>query len=259
MLTGELDLNRLNDRFRRVDRFILDILSVRLASGGLSDYVAENKRKSSPDGIFNKRRQEKEDDRIDNMKTWAKAIGMDPNFAASLMYQIISESCRAQDEIMIRKYREKQNTVNEENKEDVYAYQRQELIKLVSKVAAVYDKEYAKGFFGTKVYNEYEKEILDEVMDGLSDRKLAIDLGCATGIISFEIAPQFKEVIGYDISPEMIEIAESKISDSFSHVEFVNIDIEDGLNLPDNSVSLAVMNMGTASDIRNIEGVIKEL
>jgi len=259
MLTGKLDLKRLGDRLRKVDRFILDILSVRLASGGLSDHVAENKRKSSQDGIFNKRRQEVEDERIDNMKRWAIGSGMDPNFMASLMYQIISESCRVQDELMTTKYREKQNVVNEENEDDIYAYQREELIKLVSKVAAAYDEEYAKGFFGTKAYNEYEKKILHNVITELPIKTLAIDLGCATGIISFEIASQFLKVVGYDVSPEMITEAKKKISDKSSNIEFINLDIEKGLNLPDNSVSLAVMNMGTASDIRSFKGILKEL
>ena len=259
MLTGKLDLSKLGDRLRKVDHFLIDVLSTRLADGGLSDYVAENKRKSSFDGVFNKRRQEVEEERINNMKRWAMESGIDLNFAASLMYQIISESCRIQDEIMIKKYREKQGVINEENEEDLYAYQRQNLIMLAAKVAAVYDKEYVKGFWGTKVYNEYEKEILRKAISGLPDKKLAIDLGCATGIMSFEMAPLFDRVVGYDISPEMIAAAKGKISNEFSHVEFVNIDIEDGINIPDNSVSLAVMNMGAASDIRNLKGILKEL
>lgn len=259
MIIGELDLKKIGDRLRKVDRYLLDVLSVRLASGGLSDLVAENKRNASPEGIFNKRRQEVENARIENMKKWALEIGIDPNFAAMLMYALISESCRVQDEIMVKKYEKKEIRVDESKAEEVYAYQRQNLLNLTANVAGVYDEGYAKDFIGTRVYRNFEKEKLYELIANLPDKSLAIDLGCATGVISFEIAPYFNKVIGYDISPEMIAMARGKTTSSSSHVEFVELDIEEEINLPADSVSLAVMNMGTASDIKDIKGVLQRL
>ena len=158
MIIGDLNLKKIGDRLRKVDRFILDVLGIRLANGGLSDYVAENKRKSSADGVFNKRRQSVEDERIGNMKKWAIENGIDPNFAASLMYQLISESCRVQDEIMVNKFKNNKDTINEANSEEVYNYQKQNLLNLTSKIAPLYDENYAKDFFGTKIYNEFEKK-----------------------------------------------------------------------------------------------------
>jgi len=259
MIIGDLNLKKIGDRLRKVDRFILDVLGIRLANGGLSDYVAENKRKSSADGVFNKRRQSVEDERIGNMKKWAIENGIDPNFAASLMYQLISESCRVQDEIMVNKFKNNKDTINEANSEEVYNYQKQNLLNLTSKIAPLYDENYAKDFFGTKIYNEFEKKILYGLIADISNKTLAVDFGCATGIMSFEIASQFEKVIGYDISSSMISVANKKITDCFSNVEFVNIDIEKGIDLSNNSVSLAIMNMGTASDVKNIKVVLKYL
>src|SRR3989344_4957312 len=145
MILGELNLTKLDERFRRTDRFLMEILKVRLANGGLSDAVAENKRKESKGEVYSKRR-------------------------------------------------------------------------------------------------------------------LAIDLGCATGVISFDIASRFKKVIGYDISPDMVAVANrKKLERGLGNLDFINKDIESGINLPDNSVSLAIMNMGTGSDLKNTKGVIAEI
>ncbi len=260
MILGELDLNKIGERLKKTDRFLLDILMMRLAQGGLSDCVAENKRRCSPDGIFNKRRQEVEDKRIDLMKGWAKERGIDPNFAALLMYAIMSESCRVQDEIMVAQHQNHGEKIDEGNHEEVYKLQRENLLELTKAVAKDYDQHYGTGHLGSKLYFSFEKKVLNgQIAEGLQSNKLAIDLGCATGIMPFEIAHKFKRVIGYDISPDMINVARSKISTETSHVEFMSADIESGIDLPENSVSLAIMNMGTASDIKNIKGVLNNL
>ena len=53
-IIGNLNLKKVGDRLRIVDRFFTDVLRERLAYGGLSDYVAENKRRASKGGVFNK-------------------------------------------------------------------------------------------------------------------------------------------------------------------------------------------------------------
>lgn len=259
MLLGNLDLKRIGDRLKTLDRFLLDILKVRLSHGGLSRCVAESKRKESADGIFNKRRQDVENQRIELMKKWAKQNDIDPNFAAGLMYIIMSESCRVQDEIMIEKHLKHEGNIDEQNSDIVYAYQRHNLLNLTEAVANHYDKEYGEGFFGSKLYFSFEKKIIQELILEIQNKTLAIDLGCATGIISFEIAHAFDSVCGYDVSPAMVECANSKITEKNLHVKFIINDIEEGLDLPENSVSLAIMNMGTASEIRNFKGFLENL
>lgn len=260
MILGGLDLDGIGERLKKTDRFLLDILMMRLAQGGLSDCVAENKLRCSPDGIFNKRRQEVEDKRINLMKSWAKEKGIDPNFAALLMYAIISESCRVQDEIMVTQHQNHGKKINESNPHEVYRLQQENLLELTKAVAGEYDQHYGTELLGSKLYFSFEKKILSGMIsEGQQSNKLAIDLGCATGIMSFEIAHKFKRVIGYDISPDMINVAKGKISTETSHVEFENVDIEKDVNLPENSVSLAIMNMGTAGDIKNIKRVLDNL
>lgn len=260
MILGNLNLGKTGMRLRKTDRFILDILATRLAQGGLSDIVAENKKRTTADGIYSKRRKDKEDLRINLMKIWAEDRGIDPNFAAALMYHVIAESCLVQDNVMVDDLQKKKAKINESNPEDVYALQCQNLLELTSAVADGYDQWYGSGLLGSMLYFKFEKKILSGMIaEDLKNHGLAIDLGCATGKMAFEVAHKFKRVIGYDISPDMIRVANSKKSPETSHIEFVVSDIEKGLDLPENSVSLAIMNMGTAGDIKNIGGVLQDI
>lgn len=263
MLLGNLDLNKIGDRIRTLDRFLINVLKVRLSNGGLSEAVAENKRKQSyeenHDGVFPKKRPQTENERIESMKKWAIHNGIDQNFAAGLLYNIMSESCRVQDDIMVEKHHNHAEVIDEKNLDAVYKYQRDNLISLARAVAPNYDKDYGEGFFGSKLYFSFEKNIIQEIIRDIPQKTLAVDLGCATGMISFEIAQKFDSVYGFDISPAMVECATNKITDATSHVKFKKYDLEEGLDLPENSVSLAIMNMGTASEIRNFKGFLESL
>lgn len=255
MIVGNLDLNKIGARLKRTDKFLIDILSIRLANGGLSDFVAATKRKK--DDVYGIRRPEIENARIEAMKEWAISYGINPNFAAGLMYNIMSESCLVQHEIMVDKYQKHESSIDENNPELVYEFYQHNLLNLIASVTDSYDEGYGKGFLGSELYFAFEKSVLHDLITKLKNKSLAIDFGCATGIMANEMASRgFKKVIGYDLSPDMIKAAEAK---AIPNSEFINTDIEKGIDLPDNSVSLAVMNMGTASDIEDIEGVLKEL
>lgn len=260
MILGKLDLEKIGERLKKTDCFLLDVLAMRLAQGGLSDCVAESKRRSSPNGIFNKRRQEIEDKRIALMKKWAIEKGIDQNFAASILYAMMSESCRVQDEVMVAQHQSQNRKIDETNPKERYDFQRENLLSLTRAVAEEYDQNYGTGFLGSKLYFSLEKKIISGMISSkLPNKNLAIDLGCATGIMSFEIAHKFKRIIGYDISPDMVRVAKNKLSSQTSHVDFVNADVENGIDLPRNSVSLAIMNMGTAGDVENIKEILESL
>jgi len=49
-ILGDLDLKKIAERLARTDEFILHVLAVRLAQGGLSDFVAINKAVAGKDG-----------------------------------------------------------------------------------------------------------------------------------------------------------------------------------------------------------------
>jgi ubiquinone/menaquinone biosynthesis C-methylase UbiE len=205
-------------------------------------------------------REDKESDRIDLAAEWAEIHGLNPHFARGIMYELINESCKVQleaiqtnrDDIRLEDY----TTSNE-----WYEALKTNLLKLTNHVAADYDKAYSeKTSFTVATYRQFELQILADILDRLPNQKLALDLGCATGPISLHLAKDFNHVEGYDISRDMIEIAQKNAKKkSFKNVSFAPIDIEGGLPVDDNVASLVVLNQGVASEVLNIKGVMKEI
>jgi len=72
-----------------------------------------------------------------------------------------------------------------------------------------------------------QKMALDEVLKLKSD-EIAFDFGCGSGRISYWIAPRVKKVVGLEITPEMIDLAEK--SRTAENVEFF---LYDGVNFPE--------------------------
>ena len=258
MILGNLNLTTIGDRLRRLDRFLVRILKARLAQGGLSDLVAEVKRKTSINGIFPKKRLEIENQRIEQFNKWAEEAGIDYNFAASLMYQIMSESCRVQDDYMIKKINDKATLNDEIDPEKIFQFQTDDLIALTARVAEKYDLGYGKDFFATRILTNFEKRKIFEITETLDHKNLMIDLGCATGNMALLLAAHFENVIGFDISHDMIKVANEK-AQTYNNVTFVQKNLEEELMLENNSVSLFVMNMGTASEIKNFSNLIEEI
>jgi len=77
---------------------------------------------------------------------------------------------------------------------------------------------------------------------------------------SVRLTDKFSSVIGYELSPDMVRIAREKITpDLTGRLSFEEHDLEQGIPLPDESVSFVLMNLGTASDIREIQKLIGEI
>ena len=71
-----------------------------------------------------------------------------------------------------------------------------------------------------------QKTALDEVLE-LKGDEIVLDFGCGSGRISYWIAPRVKRVIGLEVTPEMLDLAErNRISEN---VEFV---LYDGFQFP---------------------------
>lgn len=262
MLIGKLDLEKIGYRLSRLDRLILELYGVRLRTGGLSGCVAEIKRRLSKNhgGIFEKRRHDVEDLRLERIAGWARQIGINPHFAQTVLYTAMLESCSTQDGFMVQKHHTGETTIDENDPEAVYRFQREDLLRLTGMIAPYYDDQYGKGYFGSETYLEFERGILGELIDGISDRRKAIDLGCATGIVTCLLAERFDLSVGYDICPAMIDRAKRKVTDRLKdRIDFIEHDIETGLEVEDGSVSLAVMNLGTASEVFRLEELLEEL
>jgi SAM-dependent methyltransferase len=71
-----------------------------------------------------------------------------------------------------------------------------------------------------------QKMALEEVLD-LKGHELVLDFGCGSGRIAYWIAPRVKKVVGLDISPEMIDLAER--NRAAKNVEFM---VYDGVHFP---------------------------
>jgi SAM-dependent methyltransferase len=78
--------------------------------------------------------------------------------------------------------------------------------------------------------NEYidflQKMALEEVLE-LKGNEVVLDFGCGSGRISYWIAPRVKKVVGLEITPEMIKLAEK--NRTAQNVEFM---VYDGLHFP---------------------------
>jgi len=71
-----------------------------------------------------------------------------------------------------------------------------------------------------------QKTALEEVLE-LKGDEIVLDFGCGSGRFSYWIAPRVKKVVGLEITPEMIELAEK--NRTARNVEFM---VYDGLHFP---------------------------
>jgi len=71
-----------------------------------------------------------------------------------------------------------------------------------------------------------QKMALEEVLE-LKGNEIVLDFGCGSGRFSYWIAPRVKKIVGLEITPEMIELAEK--NRTTQNVEFM---VYDGLHFP---------------------------
>jgi len=240
------------EQLARVDHHLLRVLKKRQK---LAILVERRKEFEGNAPII---RKEIETKRIAQFKALAKEEGIDPDFAHALLYSIISESCRTQ---LCLRQEAAQKEKRETGKEEWHQGLKKALLELAAAIAPSYDQEYgANAPFATRLCMAFEERAIKQAMESRNvrlDSGLAIDLGCATGRTALMMSPHFEKVIGYDISSEMVAQAKAKLATGeITNAEFAVQDIEEGIPLPDSSVSLAVMNLGTASDIRNLKRVL---
>lgn len=242
------DLGILGKRLYGVDMLIVALLKRRM---DLALQVGEYKIEKGQKIV----RASVESKRLAQVRAEARRLKISPHFAASILYQAIDESCK-QQLIQLQKAatrrRKKPMTAD-----TWYRLLKKNLLILTDKWANSYDADYDKAYFATHAYLEFEEEILKQEMKRISKKGIILDLGCATGRLSVKLASSFGQVIGYDISPHMVRKANTR-DQKPANVTFVEADLENGIPQPDNSASLVIMNLGTASDVRDISAVLKE-
>lgn len=117
------------------------------------------------------------------------------------------------------------------------------------KIAERYDKWYETSL--GRYVDTTEKELIFSLLE--SKKGLALDLGCGTGNYTFELKNRGFEVVGLDISKEMLRIAKNKMPE----ILFVR---GDAYLLPfkDNTFDL-VLSVTMFEFIKKPENVLKEI
>lgn len=72
-------------------------------------------------------------------------------------------------------------------------------------------------------YSKYRRDYIDKVYDSLysfcsEKNSMVLDLGCGTGFVTNHLAGYYKEVIGVDVSEEMMEVGKTKAPKNVSFV-----------------------------------------
>ncbi|KKT16981.1 MAG: hypothetical protein UV98_C0018G0002 [Parcubacteria group bacterium GW2011_GWB1_43_6] len=257
MLKKGLTLPEIREIFRtKADKQLVEVLGKRLELSRLVEKLKREGRKT-PDHIYN---AQAEEERLNEAGAYAKELGINPYFVQAVLYLIICESCKAQmaqrDEALFGKA----ISAGAENPDEASGRSeelKRNLMALAGGWAENYDTRYDAKYFATRAHREYEEELLMREAALLDDREMALDIGCATGRVSFKLKKQFKLVVGLDISASMITKANVNQTGD-SRVRFEWADVEKGIPLGDETVSLVNMNLGTASDIQKLPFVLTE-
>lgn len=128
-------------------------------------------------------------------------------------------------------------------------------LALSAAAAERYDELYEQANFATGSYMKYEIKKLRDAATLAPDHEIAVDLGCGTGRDTFELARTFRQVYGYDFSPDMIRVAnKNKVTKTVGNVTFDVSDVERGLgDLDSESASLVNSAFGMGSFVERIE------
>jgi SAM-dependent methyltransferase len=209
-------------------------------------------------------RHEIEEKRINQAGQWAEELGLNPNLARMIQQILILQSCHtqmAERELGINRDEER---LYEEDRESWLRHLRENLLKLAAHIVASYDQIHGQNaLFAIRSYLDYEKSVIQReitVLSAMRECNLAIDLGCATGRLTFDLAGNFRRIIGIDISPDMINFAHAKLAGLDSNIDFRLADF-DSMDFSEfrKSVSLIVSNMGTASETQDVHLFLNRL
>ncbi len=120
----------------------------------------------------------------------------------------------------------------------------------------------ANGFDeGEKRFEPIHTRIVEKTKNYLNLNDVVLDYGCGTGTKAFEIAGDVKEVLGIDISPKMMEIAETKaVQGKIKNVDFKKTTIfDEGLEMGSFDVIIAFNILHYLEDFQEVMGRINEL
>jgi len=180
---------------------------------------------------------QREQELLARFRVKSKEKNVDPDMMDMLVSMLMSAAKFAQMDILQR-----HTTLDTTSPEPEQL--REDLLALTSAVAETYD-EYDESAEGTHMECVREGELLQQLSE-LHQSGVVVNLGCANGTqVTKLISSRFERVIGYDISPHMIECAKGKFPDC----EFYVHDLDTGIPLEDESIDLVIANFGAASEV----------
>lgn len=136
---------------------------------------------------------------------------------------------------------------------------KQEHIRLSDAAAEIYDSEYESANFATASYMNYEIDQLKSLIKKAPKRQIAVDLGCGTGRHSFILAQHFSAVYAYDISRNMVDVAnKSKMERGQGNVLFAEADVEQEVpSIGEGLADLVSCSFGMGSFVRDLPTLFK--
>lgn len=134
------------------------------------------------------------------------------------------------------------------------------ILELSAYAADNYDITYEHSYYATGSYMRYELQEVRKLAGHTISHLLAVDVGCGTGRISFELSKYFSKVYAFDISREKIRVAQNnKILKGITNILFDVRDAEDVLPIRTESVDFLVASFGMGSLVRNLGVFLEEV
>lgn len=248
-------LKELGRRMQVIDLHLVGLMAQRLSIAHRVGYA--KRRQASTDkplgaDIY---REDIELSRLEEVRAEAIRLGMSPEFAAGMLYAMIGESCKRQ---MIQREQKDFSYGNVD-----YAQLKENLVLLAEAAASNFDDSYTSGHPATQAYMDFETRVIRGQIEDTEHQSAALDLGCCTGRTTFLLAEHFDRVVGVDISrPMILRTGEKAKAAGITNLELNAVDMEDRLfwlDHADSSFDFVTMTLGTASDVRDISGVLAQI
>lgn len=232
---GWLDIPTIRDRINAIDRLMLQMLSERA-------YLVQEVGKIKHAEGKSLQASDREAAMFDRMEKECKQLGLNFDYVSELWSTMIYYAKVMEcDAVGIDSFLDKQDIAP--------AVLRKNLLALTELTAPTYN-DYCRGA-GTdaiRSYRDREDHLVRRVIgNGLPDRALALDLGCATGQMTELLENSFDVVRGYDVSSHMCQEAQKRRTWK-QCVVFEQTDLELGIPASTGSVALVIANFGCASE-----------
>lgn len=127
-------------------------------------------------------------------------------------------------------------------------------ISFFAKFSTTYDKEVADSPY----FSTFDRVVLGRwIRNNLKPGQCVLDVGCGSGVQSIAIAKQQINVVGVDLSEEMLVIAKRKV-DELGIAQYVDLVVGDAENISlRNDVFDAYFMVGTLHHVKSPEMVVK--